>query len=202
MSTRAVTLRWPQRARRSTIHWGVAAWVLTLRITRPEKRPHRSGALTVTASLSALPTDTAGKLGDCSGAPVKADTSRATPYTLRQCARLGVSLSVNSVSSRFKCSRMFWPKGASNASSSKPPWSSDSFNSRAEHNMPWLSTPRSLPTLMTKGLPSSPGGSSAPTKAQGTRMPTRALGAPHTMSSSSGCPTSTLQTRRRSALGC
>ena len=37
-----------------------------------------------------------------SGEPVMADTSRATPYTLRQCARLGVSLSVNSVSSKFR----------------------------------------------------------------------------------------------------
>jgi hypothetical protein len=31
--------------------------------------------------------------------------------------------------------------------------------------MPWLSTPRSLPILIWKGLPSSPGGSSAPTSA-------------------------------------
>src|SRR3954466_1236775 len=68
--------------------------------------------------------------------------------------------------------------------------------------MPWLSTPRSLPSLIAKGLPSSPGGSSAPTSAVGTLMPTRALGAPHTMLSSTPCPTSTWQTRRRSALGC
>ena len=32
--------------------------------------------------------------------------------------------------------------------------------------MPWLSTPRSLPSLIWNGLPSSPGGSSAPTSAQ------------------------------------
>ncbi len=31
--------------------------------------------------------------------------------------------------------------------------------------MPWLSTPRSLPSLIRKGLPSSAGGSSAPTRA-------------------------------------
>ena len=97
---------------------------------------------------------------------------------------------------------MLWPRGASAASSNKPPWSSASCSSLAEHNMPWLSTPRSCPTLMTKGLPSAPGGSSAPTRAQGTRMPTRALGAPQTILSSSAAPTSTLHTRKRSALGC
>ncbi len=68
--------------------------------------------------------------------------------------------------------------------------------------MPKLCTPRSLPILILKGLPSAPGGSSAPTVAQGMRMPTRALGAPQTMFSSSGPPTSTWQTRRRSASGC
>ena len=74
-----VTLRWPQRARRSTIHGGVAAWVLTLRTMRPEKRPHRSGALILTGSLSACPRLPPEKLGAFSGAPVRADTSRATP---------------------------------------------------------------------------------------------------------------------------
>src|SRR5689334_17934055 len=68
--------------------------------------------------------------------------------------------------------------------------------------MPWLSTPRSLPSLIAKGLPSSPGGSSAPTSAVGTLMPGRAFGAPHTMLSSAPCPASTWHTRRRSALGC
>src|SRR5689334_13990141 len=68
--------------------------------------------------------------------------------------------------------------------------------------MPWLSTPRSLPSLIAKGLPSSPGGSSAPTRAVGTLMPARAFGAPQTMFSSAPCPTSTWHTRRRSALGC
>ncbi|MDT4821852.1 hypothetical protein FQZ97_550410 [compost metagenome] len=92
--------------------------------------------------------------------------------------------------------------GASASSSSRPPWSSLSFSSRAEHSMPWLSTPRSLPSLMRKGLPSSPGGSSAPTRAHGTLMPTRALGAPHTMFSKAPCPTSTWHTRKRSAFGC
>ena len=60
----------------------------------------------------------------------------------------------------------------------------DSFSSRAEHSMPWLSTPRSLPTLIRNGLPSSAGGSSAPTSASGTLMPARAFGAPQTICSS------------------
>ena len=71
--------------------------------------------------------------------------------------------------------------------------------------MPKLSTPRSLPTLISKGLPSSPGGSAAPTSASGTLMPARALGAPQTICSgpSLECsPASTLHTRRRSAFGC
>src|SRR3954469_509347 len=88
------------------------------------------------------------------------------------------------------------------SSSSRPPWSSESFSSRAEHSMPWLSTPRSLPSLISNALPSSPAGSAAPTSAVGTLMPTRALGAPQTMFSSAPCPTSTWHTRRRSAFGC
>ncbi len=68
--------------------------------------------------------------------------------------------------------------------------------------MPSLSTPRNLPILILKGLPSSPGGNSAPTMAQGTLIPTRALGAPQTILSKLPCPTSTLQTRKRSASGC
>ena len=106
------------------------------------------------------------------------------------------------MSSKWRWLRISSPKGASAASSNKPPWSSANCNSLAEHNMPWLSTPRSFPTLMVKGFPSSPGGNSAPTNAHGTRIPTRALGAPQTMSNKVPEPTSTLHTRSRSALGC
>ena len=202
MSTRAVTLRWPQRARRSTIHCGVFARVSTLRTIRPEKRPHRSAAATLTFSFASWAGLTASNTGCLSGAPVSAANSRATPYTLSAWARLGVSFRVNSVSSSFRTSRTSPPTGASADSSSRPPWSSLSCSSRAEHSMPWLSTPRSLPSLITNGLPSSAGGSSAPTRAQGTLMPARAFGAPHTMFSSVPCPASTLHTRRRSASGC
>ena len=79
MSTSGVTLRWPQRARRSTIQAGVAACVLTFSITRPEKRPHRSGALTLTGSTLDEPTATGAMAGVVSGVFVSADSSRATP---------------------------------------------------------------------------------------------------------------------------
>ena len=71
--------------------------------------------------------------------------------------------------------------------------------------MPWLSTPRSLPRPIFNGLPSLPGGNSAPTSANGTRMPTRALGAPHTICSGpclECSPASTWHTRSLSAFGC
>ncbi len=76
------------------------------------------------------------KTGSFNGAPVSAETSRAIPNTDRLCARLGVSLSVNSVSSSFSASRRFMPTGVSAGSSSRPPWSSASFSSLAEHSMP------------------------------------------------------------------
>ena len=79
MSTKAVTERWPQRARRSIIHGGVAARVFTFRTMRPENRPHRSGASIVTGSAAAWVTRTGGNVGCASGEPVNADNSRAMP---------------------------------------------------------------------------------------------------------------------------
>ena len=73
---------------------------------RPEKRPHKSMAVICTGSTSDSPTGMGAIAGTFSGAPVSADTSRATPSTLKQCARLGVSLRVNSVSSSCMCARM------------------------------------------------------------------------------------------------
>ena len=90
--------------------------------------------------------------GGFSGAPVSAATSRATPKTLRTWPRLGVSLSVKSVSSSCRWPRRSAPTGAASSRISRPPWSSESLSSRAEHSMPWLSTPRSLPSLMRNGL--------------------------------------------------
>ena len=85
-----------------------------------------------------------------------------------------------------------------------PAWSSPSPNSRPEQSMPKLSTPRNLPILILKLFPSSPGGNSAPTMAQGILIPTLALGAPHTICNGSAerLPTDTLHTLKRSASGC
>ncbi len=70
--------------------------------------------------------------------------------------------------------------------------------------MPWLSTPRSWPSLIANGLASlasSAGGSSAPTSAHGTLIPARTFGAPQTMLSAVPVPASTRQTFSRSAFG-
>jgi phenylalanyl-tRNA synthetase beta chain len=75
----ALTERWPQRARRSSIQRGVAARVFTPRTMRPVKRPHRSGASIATGSLSRCAGATGAKAGVFSGAPVNAATSRAMP---------------------------------------------------------------------------------------------------------------------------
>ena len=203
MSTSGDTVRCPQRASRSAIQAGVVAPGSTLRTTRPEKRPHRSGAAMVTGRRESSVATTAGYAGAFSGAPVMAASSRATPNTLSAWPRLGVSLSVNKVSSRRSVLRMSSPTVAPASSTSRPPWSSESLSSRAEHSMPRLSTPRILPTLMRNGSPpASAGGSSAPTRAHGTRIPASTLGAPQTMLRCSPAPTSTMQTRRRSASGC
>ncbi len=79
MSTSGETVRWPQRARRSAIHCGVFALASTPVMTRPEKRPHKSGAWIATGSLRSLPTGALAKVGDFNGAPVIAAASRATP---------------------------------------------------------------------------------------------------------------------------
>src|SRR6476469_9983712 len=96
---------------------------------------------------------------------------------------------------------MFWPTGASEGSSIRPLLSSEILSSLAEHIMPCDSTPRSSPTLITNGLPSAPGGSTAPAIAQMAFMPARTLGAPHTILSRVPVPASTLHTLRRSAFG-
>ncbi len=73
-----------------------AARAFRPRITRPEKRPHRSGAEILHRQhfVDAL-TATGAQVGAFSGAPVSAATSRATPSTDRQSALFGVSLMVN-----------------------------------------------------------------------------------------------------------
>ena len=68
--------------------------------------------------------------------------------------------------------------------------------------MPCDSTPRSLPTLISNGLPSAPGGSTAPAMAQ-----MRLHAGAHVRRAADDVeqvpvPTSTWQTFRRSAFGC
>ncbi len=121
---------------RDTIQAGVFACAFTPRMMRPEKRPHRSGATTLTGSLSASVTATGAIDGIVIGAPVSADTSRATPWIDRQSALFGVSLMMKTWSSRSSTLRMSSPTGVSSGRISSPPWSSDSFSSRAEHSMP------------------------------------------------------------------
>ena len=65
------------------------------------------------------------------------------------------------------------------------------------HNIPIEGSPRSFAFLILK-LP----GSTAPTTATATLMPSRQFGAPQTMSRSSPSPTFTLVTRNLSAFGC
>ena len=126
-----------------------------------------------------------------------AATSRAMPSSERQSARLGVSFSVISVSSRASASRTLAPTRASAGSESSPEASSAIPSSLAEHSIPCDSTPR-----ITVVLIAGPPGSSAPTSAQGAFMPATALGAPQTIVRRAPVPASTVHTRRRSALGC
>ena len=197
MSTSAEIGRWPLRSRRCFIQSGVGARASTPRITRPEKRPHRSGASTRTGRRASICGGTGSNKGSLSAAPVIAATSRATPTTLRQSARFGVSLIVSLRSSRSSVARMSWPMGASASRIIRPLWSSDSPSSRAEHSMPCDSTPRIVVRLMRK----SPG-STAPSSAHGTRRPAATLGAPHTMLSFAPVPASTSHTVSLSAFGC
>ncbi len=68
--------------------------------------------------------------------------------------------------------------------------------------MPCDSTPRNWPILISNGLPSSPGGRTAPAIAHATFMPARTFDAPHTMFNKVPVPASTWHTFKRSAFGC
>ena len=125
-----------------------------------------------------------------------AATSKATPRTLKQSARLGVSLSSKLASGRPRYAASGEPTGASAGSSSRPDASASMPSSFAEHSMPCESTPRSLAALMAM-----PPGSVAPTVASGAFRPGRALGAPQTICTVPA-PVATWHTCRRSASGC
>ena len=128
----------------------------------PQKRGHASGSSTRTGRTPSKVTGVAFTSGNTSGAPVMAATSCAIPAIDRQSARLGVILSVTSVSSRSSASRSGMP-GFSDASSGRRPLASSSMpSSFAEHSMPCDSTPRMAARLMTR-----PPGSVAPSSATG-----------------------------------
>ena len=123
--------------------------------------------------------------------------SRARPRIEKQSARFGVKSISIMVSFRRKYSRISIPTGASSGKINSPACSSLSPSSRAEHNIPNDSTPRSLDFLIRK----SPG-NTAPMVANGTLTPTATLGAPQTICSGSPVPLSTVATRSLSASGC
>ena len=95
-------LRRPLRSSRCFNHAGVTALILIPRIIRLIKRPQSSGASMVTgwlaSSVDGLVTIS---IGFC-GFWVKAPTSRAMPFILRQSALLGVIFKVCRASSRLR----------------------------------------------------------------------------------------------------
>src|SRR5450755_84484 len=125
-----------------------------------------------------------------------AATSRARPSTDKQSARLGVSLSVSTTSSRSSALRTSVPIGMLESRIRSPLTSSEMPSSLAEHSIPCDSTPR-IAVLRI----SSPPGSVAPMRAHGTTIPAATLGAPQTIDKGSPVPASTRHTVRRSALG-
>src|ERR1035437_9240974 len=80
-----------------------------------------------------------------------------------------------------------------------PSWSSESCSSASEHSMPRLSTPRMVPMPSVMFLP----GMKVPGAENTLTRPARAFGAPQTTCTGAPpSPASTMQTLKRSALGC
>ena len=90
------------------------------------------------------------------------------------------------------------PTGASGGSSMMPSWLSPRAISRRLRSMPAEVTPRISPTLRVMPEP----GMWLPGGAKTVLRPARALGAPQTTLTGGPLPVSTVQARRRSALGC
>src|SRR5690348_1276931 len=197
MSTTAEIERKPERSMRCCIHAGVGALASMLSMTRAAKRGQAPASSMRTPRVAALPTGACASVGSVNGAPVIAETSRAMPTIDRQSGRFGVSLIVISASSSASVARTSCPGVASEGSTSSPDASSAMPSSRAEHSMPCDSTPRTVVRVID-----CPPGSVAPSSAQGTRKPFAAFGAPQTTCNARSRPTSTVQTRSRSASGC
>jgi hypothetical protein len=183
MSTSAVTERWPQRASRSTIQAGVLAWGLTLRTTRPEKRPHRSGASTAPAARrqlrrhrreAGLQQRRAGQRGHLAGDAVDAQAAAQVGRELEGEQRV-VELQRLRTSAHRRIGVQLQQAAVVLAELQ--------FTRRAQHALAFHAAQLAQLPMRT-GLPVfALGGSSAPTSASGTLMPTRALGAPQTICS-------------------
>jgi hypothetical protein len=74
------------------------------------------------------------------------------PATASASGRFGVTATSNT-GSKGRTSTKRAPTGASGGSSTMPSCSSESCISRSESIMPWLSTPRILPTLSVRSMP-------------------------------------------------
>src|ERR1700687_4395127 len=186
----------PLRSRRCFIHVGVGAVASMPLITRPQKRGQAWGSSTWTPRVDLALATPVGGGEQRSGDAVMAATSRASPRTDRQSARLGVSLSVKTASSRSSAWRTSVPAGISGSRTSSPPLSSEMPSSSAAQSIPCDSTPR----ISVLRIPS-PAGSWAPTRAHGTTIPVATFGAPQTIDKESPEPVSTRHTVSRSAFG-
>src|SRR5437867_698276 len=152
--------------------------IVTWSMTRAVKRGHSSGASmrTMARPLTTSSNSFTAATGARNGAPVRADSSRATPTTERQSGRFGVISISRTWSSRPRCATRSTPSGAS-ASTVRMPRSCSSPrpSSRSEHSIPWDSVPR----IFALAIRRSPG-STAPGGAKAARTPTAAFGAPQT----------------------
>ena len=166
------------------------------------KRP-TDRALMVTGRWSWLVTGAGGKSGDQRRAGQRRH-SRATPQTDRRCARLGVSLRREQRVVQVRYWRMFWPRAHPTAPTSRPPWSSDRLQlaCRAQHALTFHAAQLADLDDERFAIFAGRGG-------LGTQPWRRARGCPrghsarhNNVPATRPAPRPTLQTRRRSALGC
>ena len=204
MSTSADTLRCPPRARRSFIQGGVAARASRPRTTRPEKRPQRSGASIVTGSVSSsvdgdrcvdgLGQRRARQRGDLAR---DAEHRQAVALVRRQLEREDVVVEVEHVADRRADRRIGGQDQQAGVVVRQL-----QFARRAQHAFARDAAHRRRSGSRTARRRPSAGGSTAPTSAHGTLMPTATLGAPQTMfSGAPSASTRTWQTLSRSAFG-
>ena len=171
--------------------------VRTPATTLPTKRLQPAGSRTSTARRSAagVPPSTSSMAGKRTGAPVTAETSRASPTRQSASPRFGLTSTSRTVSPyRSDRSR---PIGASGGRMRIPSASEVRRSSSPEQSIPLLTTP----IFSVRSIRRSPG-RTAPGRATGTRWPGAMFVAPQTIESTSSPPTRTVVSDRRSALGC